>query len=398
MDILATENRSLPSLVYPAQSTFLYTSTYRSLLTSGVFERINTPINDKVKGSIPLIDNVRDAISRARRAGQKSPIIVGAIPFDTTQPSSLYIPESHEFVERSRITGRARSGLNCRPGVIGITPVPDEAQFKHAVAQAVDYFRRGTIKKAVLSRTLEIHLAETIDAANIMNNLIVQNPSGYHFSLPLVDSSLLMGASPELLIRKQGTTVHANPLAGSSRRVTDPHLDRLIGERLLHSAKDNHEHQLVTAEIQRLLHPLCTHLRIPVTPALMNTTTMWHLSTQITAELAASELSVLQLAALLHPTPAVCGSPTAEAYRLIARLEPYDRGLFSGLVGWCDASGDGEWVIAIRCGSLLQNRVRLFAGAGIVEGSTPEAEWAETAAKLGTMLAAFGLNPGADAP
>lgn len=122
---------------------------------------------------------------------------------------------------------------------------------------------------------------------------------------------------------------------------------------------------------------------------------MWHLSTRIRGELLNPNLNVMQLACLLHPTPALCGFPTESAHQLIADLEPHDRGLFSGIVGWCDANGDGEWAIVIRSGLLRGNRVRLFAGAGIVAASTPQAEWMETAAKLGTMLNAFGLNSGA---
>lgn len=107
-------------------------------------------------------------------------------------------------------------------------------------------------------------------------------------------------------------------------------------------------------------------------------------------------MTALQVACQLHPTPALCGFPTQEARQLIAELEPHDRGVFSGIVGWCDANGDGEWAIAIRCGTIKHNKVRLFAGAGIVEASVPEDEWAETAAKLNTMLNAFGLNSGVD--
>ncbi|MNG14992.1 Isochorismate synthase DhbC [compost metagenome] len=118
---------------------------------------------------------------------------------------------------------------------------------------------------------------------------------------------------------------------------------------------------------------------------------MWHLSTAIQGQLQDSRVSVLQLACQLHPTPAVCGFPTRLARKLIDLVEPFERGLFTGMVGWCDGDGNGEWVITIRCATVRQNLIRLFAGAGIVEASCPDSEWAETEAKLGTMLNAFGL-------
>src|SRR5690606_35083979 len=114
-------------------------------------------------------------------------------------------------------------------------------------------------------------------------------------------------------------------------------------------------------------------------------------STRIDGELY-DELSALRLACQLHPTPALCGFPTAAAKQVIAELEPFDRGVFGGIVGWCDAAGNGEWAVVIRCGIIQQTRVRLFAGAGLVSASCPEAEWRETGTKLGTMLAAFGLD------
>ena len=171
---------------------------------------------------------------------------------------------------------------------------------------------------------------------------------------------MLIGASPELLIRKQGGEIHTNPLAGSARRQDDPQQDRLGSERLMRSTKDKYEHKLVIDDIRRHLAPLCASLSVPSGPSLLSTGTMWHLSTRIRGELLNPNLNVMQLACLLHPTPALCGFPTESARQLIADLEPHDRGLFSGIVGWCDANGDangdGEWAIVIRSGLLRGNR------------------------------------------
>jgi isochorismate synthase len=133
-------------------------------------------------------------------------------------------------------------------------------------------------------------------------------------------------------------------------------------------------------------------LDIPSSPELLSTATLWHLSTPINGEVQDAQENALSLACLLHPTPALCGTPTLVARDLIEQLEPFDRGLFGGIVGWCDDRGNGEWVVTIRCGTVSDDRVRLFAGAGIVPDSSPESEWRETGVKLNTMLRAFGLN------
>ncbi|MDZ4332173.1 MAG: chorismate-binding protein, partial [Pseudomonas sp.] len=159
----------------------------------------------------------------------------------------------------------------------------------------------------------------------------------------------------------------------------------------LQSTKDLYEHRLVIQELDRQLRPLCRSLNVADAPSLLKTARLWHLSTQIAGELD-TPASALSLACRLHPTPALCGFPTAAAKRLIAELEPFDRGVFGGIVGWSDADGNGEWAVVIRCGIVEHTRVSLFAGAGLVTASCPESEWLETGNKLGTMLSAFGLE------
>ena len=136
--------------------------------------------------------------------------------------------------------------------------------------------------------------------------------------------------------------------------------------------------------------PIAGHLNVPAEPSVIHTRTLWHLSTEVQGELIDPATSSLELATALHPTPAVCGYPNREARDLIAEIEPFDRGFFTGMVGWCDASGDGEWAVTIRCAEAEGGNLRLFAGAGIVMGSTPEQELAETATKFRTMLNAHG--------
>ena len=184
---------------------------------------------------------------------------------------------------------------------------------------------------------------------------------------------------------------HSLPLAGSARRQPDDMLDREAGNRLLASEKDRHEHELVTQSMKKTLAPRSLQLTLPSTPQLITTPTLWHLATPIEGQAKAEE-NALTLACLLHPTPALSGFPHEAAKQLIAELEPFERDLFGGIVGWCDAEGNGEWVVTIRCARVKANSVRLFAGAGIVPASSPESEWRETGVKLSTMLKVFGLH------
>jgi isochorismate synthase len=253
----------------------------------------------------------------------------------------------------------------------------------------------------VLSRTLEIQCERPPNVRALVRKLAQKNSNGYTFAVNLknIDNErtnasvhALVGASPELLISRQGNKVIANPLAGSEPRSDDPVIDQQRAEQLLRSEKDRREHALVIKAIEEALRPFCRTLNIPAEPSLISTPAMWHLSTTIHAELKDPATTSLQLALALHPTPAVCGYPCAEARRAISEIEPHERGLFTGIVGWCDAAGDGEWVVTIRCAEIKDRDVRLYAGAGIVAGSDPQKELAETGAKFNTMLTALGIS------
>ena len=202
----------------------------------------------------------------------------------------------------------------------------------------------------------------------------------------------LLGASPELLIQKIGNKIIANPLAGSEPRQADSAAEQRVCDRLMHSKKDRYEHALVIESISAALKPFCTNLKVPAEPELIHTETMWHLSTRIEGELKSSDVTSLEIAMAMHPTPAIGGYPAELAKNAIDEIEGYDRNLFTGMVGWCDFSGDGEWVVTIRCAEVDDNSITLYAGAGIVEGSVPQKELAETGAKFNTMLNALGID------
>ncbi|MYX77385.1 chorismate-binding protein, partial [Streptomyces sp. SID3915] len=157
--------------------------------------------------------------------------------------------------------------------------------------------------------------------------------------------------------------------------------------------KDLHEHAVVVDAVREALAPFCTRLEAPERPTLIRTATMWHLSTTLTGDLTdPAAASALDLASALHPTPAVCGTPTEAARAVIAESEPFDRGAYTGMLGWQDAEGDGEWVVTIRCAEAEGTTLRLFAGAGVVAQSSPDAETAETGAKFRTFLNAVGAT------
>jgi isochorismate synthase len=215
---------------------------------------------------------------------------------------------------------------------------------------------------------------------------------GYTFGIDLGDGRTLFGASPELLVSRRGPVVTAHPLAGSIPRSADPAEDARRAAGLLESAKDRYEHAFVSEAVADGLRPFCRDVVKPAEPALTATPTMWHLGSTITGTVADPDIDALTLAAALHPTPAVCGTPPDAARRAIAELETFDRGFYAGMVGWTDASGDGEWAVTIRCATAGPDGLHVYAGAGIVQGSDPTAELAETTAKLGTMLNVLGVS------
>jgi isochorismate synthase len=190
-------------------------------------------------------------------------------------------------------------------------------------------------------------------------------------------------------LRREGLTVTSMPLAGSARRGADESQDRAAAEALIKSSKDLREHAVVVEWIADHLSSHCKSLRVSSKPRLVSTRSLWHLATPIQGRLRDGSASSVELAAALHPTPAVCGMPVELARATIQELEPFDRGFFAGAVGWCAANGDGVWMMAIRCAQLSDTSAQLFAGAGIVPGSTPGSEADETFAKFGALLDAL---------
>lgn len=391
MESLTSES-TLQFATKAAASGFFFMSPWRSLAAQGCFTTISTPAlgGESLHGEFQ--QEIHQRFAEAKRQGIANPILVGAIPFDASQPSALFIPESSQYFDSRAWRQQMATSQAALPEVIRRTALPEQDEFMQMVSRAVNATSAQQLDKVVLSRLMEIATAQPIDIASLMTRVIAQNPGSYNFHVPLAEGGSLLGASPELLLRKQGDRFFTHPLAGSARREKDDARDRAAGQQLMNSSKDRYEHKLVTDAMRDVLQPRSAQLTLPETPELLTTSTLWHLGTAIEGEVSDKADSALSLACLLHPTPALSGFPHALAQQLIAELEPFNRGLFGGIVGWCDAQGNGEWVVTIRCGKVNGNRVRLFAGAGIVPASSPESEWRETGVKLNTMLRAFGLN------
>ncbi|WP_454009473.1 isochorismate synthase [Aeromonas sp. Marseille-Q7275] len=367
---------------------FLFTSGQGTISATDLGQPITTPACEW-----PLLEQqIADALVAARAAGQANPLLIGAFAFDPAEASCLYVPGRYERGDRPVPLAQAAEQAAETNSVISVQSTPASGEFQASVSAALDAFAQGKLAKVVLSRKLTLTLHQPADPKRVLARLMAQNPHAFHFSLPLGQGRRLLGASPELLLRVSGGEVFTHPLAGSARRASEPAQDEAVARELLASRKDQHEHKLVIDEIRRVLTPHCRELAIPSHPSLMSTDTLWHLGTPIAGQLHGSDASVLSLACQLHPTPALCGYPTDLAREFIREQEPFRRALFSGIVGWCDSQGNGEWAVVIRCGVLDGHQVELFAGAGIVAGSDPAMEWAETGTKLGTMLKALGLD------
>ncbi|QSZ49851.1 isochorismate synthase [Arthrobacter sp. D5-1] len=270
-----------------------------------------------------------------------------------------------------------------------------EAAWMQAVSNGVEEIRAGKLEKLVLARDVVANLPEGVNAAEVLRQLAARYRECWTYG---VDG--LVGATPEMLIQVEGRTAQARVLAGTLDRRDADGMDGSpmeYAERVLAgSEKQRHEHEIAIDSLTRQLAPFSEAMNAHSEPFILELPNVWHLASDVKAELADIEGHVptcLALINALHPTAAVCGTPTLVAGALIRKLEHLDRGPYAGPVGWLDAAGNGEWGIALR-GAVIEdaNTVRLYAGCGIVEGSQPEAELAETWAKFRPMLEALGIR------
>ena len=364
------------------------------VLARGVAHRIEIPAGAELPRRA-----ARFAARALASSGTAAGMVVGALPFGGEAPAELVVPAA---VTWSPPAGGAGHGFvpAASPGAAALPPpppdaaapiswraVPSAADFAAIVGEAIRRIRAGELEKVVLARALT-GPNPGVDARALLGALRAADPGAHVFAASAGPGRVFLGATHETLVRRAGTSVLALPQAGTAPRSPDPVRDREAGATLAGSEKERHEHAVVVDAVAESLAPFCSELRVDPGPRLVATSAVWHLESRVEGRLRGSP-GALDLAAALHPTPAVCGSPTAVARRLIAELEPQGRGLYGGLAGWMDARGDGEWVVSIRCALLDPAGVLLHAGVGVVAESDPGAEVAETDAKFRTVLDAL---------
>jgi menaquinone-specific isochorismate synthase len=320
------------------------------------------------------------------------PVAIGALPFSPDTPSAVVVPsivvgtdaQGSWVTTIGRPTDDTTDQEAAVPEAFSLTPTLRHADWCALVARAVTDIRAGHLDKVVLAREVLVKADRSIDVRAVLERLRSLYPSCLVFS---IDGFL--GASPELLVSRRGSVVRSFPLAGTIPRSGDPGTDEHLSAALLGSAKDRAEHRFVVDDVAASLAPWCTELHVPGAPSIVALRDFSHLGTLSEGRLRVGAPSALELAALLHPTPAVGGTPRQAALDWLAAHEGIDRGPFAGPVGWVDARGDGDWMVGIRSARIDGASARLYAGVGVVADSDPAAELAETQLKLQAVLAAL---------
>ena len=327
------------------------------------------------------------------------PILFSSFSFDPDQISVLIIPEIiiGQKNGKSWITW---IGDSKQPdlGKLNNSPISSdiawqegsisESNWRIQVGSAIDAIKSGKLEKVVLARDISASSKSEINVRGLLQRLEIEYPSTWIF---LVDG--LIGATPELLVRLSKSLVTSRVLAGTIRKTGNEDRDLTLAASLAKSSKDLEEHEYAVRSVADALAPFCSSTNVPESPFVLHLSNVMHLATDVTGVLndSAKQADIFTLIEKLHPSAAVCGTPTEEAKQLIKKLEQMNRGRYAGPVGWIDAHNDGEVAIALRCGQLSSDRkmIRIFAGCGIVAGSDPVNEFAESQAKLMPMRTAL---------
>ena len=256
------------------------------------------------------------------------------------------------------------------------------------VARAVEKIKGNQLEKVVLARFASATADSPIDTRNLLKQLADEYPSTWVYS-----NTGLVGATPELLVRLSKSLVTSRILAGTIRKTGDDERDLALAGSLARSSKDLEEHEYAVRSVADALAPICSSTNVPESPFVLHLSNVMHLATDVTGVLSdnSSPADIFDLVSRLHPSAAVCGTPTDVAQRTIDEIEGISRGRYAGPIGWIDANGDGELGIALRCGQISNDAksIRIYAGCGIVAGSDPEREYAESQAKLLPMRTAL---------
>ncbi len=355
-----------------------------SFVTEGVAARVTPGEAADALAAIVVDDTVQ-------RPGT-GPIAVGALPFVPTDDDRLTIPARITAVADNEawVTDLAPVGPRVErdplPSQFRVEPVQSRGHWDAMVAAVLDQIVRGELDKAVLAREVLVHADLPFDPRVALDRLRRSQAGCYIFGAELVGARGFVGASPELLVRRHGTNIVSRPVAGTTPRGSTDADDRAAQALLAASVKDGAEHRIFDEAVVEVLNDAGVALDSIGDPEVAPLATVSHLATTVTGHVEHVGPTARDLARSLHPTPAVGGTPRPAALRSIDELEPFDRGPYAGPVGWVGANGDGEWAVALRCAELDGTRARLLAGAGIVTGSDPASEWAETESKFEPML------------
>jgi menaquinone-specific isochorismate synthase len=337
------------------------------------------------------------AIADSVHASGTGPILFTSFSFDPDEESVLVIPQIVVGM-RNGSSWITWIGDQAQPKLLEEVPKLADAEFNWGdgslspsewqlrVTQAIKEIESTNLEKVVLARDLRINSHRPIDARKILRNLSAEYPSTWIFA---VDG--LVGATPELLLRLSRGMVTSRVLAGTISKTGDDEKDLALAASLARSSKDLEEHEYAVRSVADALEPFCTSTNVPESPFVLHLANVMHLATDVTGALIESKKSVDAFTILekLHPSAAVCGTPTNIAADLIKRIEGMSRGRYAGPVGWLDARGDGELGIALRCGQITENEIQIYAGCGIVAGSNPEKELSESSAKFAPMRSAL---------
>jgi menaquinone-specific isochorismate synthase len=391
----------------------LFSRSDMGLLGIGEALRLPMPAAWASKASTSLVEKALSSIApddvrAAPSTMPAGPTAIGALPYDPSLSGYLTVPKLllGRRGDRAWVTAVAPEGATCldaeavreklsrlivppldtgpAPDGFTLTPAMPHEQWKQLVQLTVAQIEAGELAKVVLARRVDVTANRPFLLHESLGRLAALYPSCAIFRV-----EGFIGASPEVLLRKAGTTIFSHPLAGTAARSGDQATDDATLASLLASPKHRREHQFVVDAIAEKLKPLCRDLVVPRQPSVLALRNVSHLGTAIRGTLDEDGPPALELAALLQPTPAVGGHPTGAALAWQRSHEGFDRGWYAGPVGWVDAAGDGEWVLGLRSASVNGATAQLFAGNGIVSGSDPETELAETQLKMQALLAAL---------
>lgn len=278
------------------------------------------------------------------------------------------------------------------PAPVSRVDAPDFAGWQQNIDRALEAFDAETLKKVVLARRTSFEFEGVLDPTLLARKLKDATPDCFHFYFEPEEGLAFLGASPERLFRREGNEVFSEAVAGTRPRGASERDDEGLLEELLSSEKDRAEHEYVRVSIREALAPLCEDLEVEEHASEMKLTRRRHMVSAVRGKLREG-ISDAEILEALHPTPAVGGYPKEEALREIRDLEPFDRGWYAGPVGWIGADS-AEFAVGIRSGLVSERTLSLFSGAGIVEGSTTEDEWAEIEQKIYDFTRILGLEPG----